>query len=145
MTALTADRNTPQALGTRRVGQVAASTEIFVGAMVMRNAAGFLVEGQTATGLIGAGVAQEHIDNSAGANGDLSVNFDTEIWRFANSAGGDEITDADIGALAYAVDDQTVAKTDGTASRSPAGVIDSVDAQGVWVRFDAALTKAAAA
>lgn len=145
MPALTADRNTPQSLGTRRVGLIAAATEIFAGAMVMRNATGFLVEGQTATGLIGAGVAQEHVDNSAGADGDLSVEFDTEIWRFANSAAADEITAADIGALAYAVDDQTVAKTNGVNTRSPAGTIDNVDAQGVWVRFDAALTKTAAA
>ncbi|CUH67985.1 hypothetical protein TG4357_03322 [Thalassovita gelatinovora] len=59
-----------------------------------------------------------------------------------NSAAADEITIADIGNKAYAVDDQTVAKTDGTATRSPAGIIDDVDANGVWVRFDEALTNA---
>ena len=40
------------------------------------------------------------------------------------------------------VDDQTVAKTNGGNTRSPAGIIDSVDADGVWIRFDEALTKA---
>jgi len=143
MAALTEGRNTPRAEGDLRVGGVAASTPIFTGAIVMRNSGGFLVEGQTATGLIGAGVAQEDVDNGSGANGDLTVTYRTGIWRFANSAGGDEIADADIGALCYAVDDQTVAKTDGTSTRSPAGTVEMVDANGVWVRFDEALTKAA--
>ena len=31
------------------------------------------------------------------------------------------------------VDDQTVAKTDGTGTRSAAGVVVNVDALGVWV------------
>lgn len=145
MSALTADRNTPQAVGPRRVGLVAASTKIFTGALLMRNAAGFLVQGQTDTGLVGVGRASEQVDNSAGADGALSVTFEPGIYRYANSAGADEITAADIGSVAYAVDDQTVAKTDGTGTRSPAGVIDHLDAQGVWVRFDAALTKAATA
>jgi len=39
------------------------------------------------------------------------------------------------------VDDQTVAKTDGTATRSPAGFVDMVDDLGVWVRFDEAMTR----
>ncbi|MFB0515162.1 MAG: hypothetical protein ACETWG_00985, partial [Candidatus Neomarinimicrobiota bacterium] len=33
----------------------------------------------------------------------------------------------------YIVDDQTVAKTDGTGTRSPAGFIEDVDSNGVWV------------
>ena len=35
---------------------------------------------------------------------------------------------------AYIVDDQTVAKTNGSSTRSAAGTIVDVDAQGVWVR-----------
>jgi hypothetical protein len=34
------------------------------------------------------------------------------------------------------VDDQTVAKTDGTGARSVAGKVFDVDSGGVWVRFD---------
>ena len=33
----------------------------------------------------------------------------------------------------YVVDDETVAKTNGTNTRSRAGVVVDVDAQGVWV------------
>jgi hypothetical protein len=142
MPPLTTGRNTPRLTGDDRQGAVAASTKIFAGAIVMRDAAGFLTEGQTATGLVGVGRAEELADNSAGANGDQTVAYRTGCYRYANSAAADEITAADIGAKCYAVDDQTVAKTDGTGTRSPAGIVDGLDAQGVWVRFDEALTNA---
>lgn len=142
MTALTQDRNTPRTEGDIRQGGVAASTLIYAGALVMRNAAGYIVKGQTATGLVGVGRAEERVDNSGGANGALTVNFRPGCYRYANSAAADEITIADIGAKCFAVDDQTVAKTDGTSTRSPAGIIEDVDAQGVWVRVDEALTNA---
>ncbi len=143
MTALTAGRNTPEAIGRHRKGAVAAGVEIFPGALLMRNAAGFVLPGATATGSVGVGRAQALVDNSGGANGDLEVDFVFGIFRYENSAAADEITAADIGALAYIVDDQTVAKTSATATRSPAGTIDDVDADGVWVRLDEALTQAA--
>lgn len=142
MAALTSDRNTARKTGDDRVGPVAASTAIFAGAMLMRNAAGYLVEGQTATGLVGVGRAEEQIDNGSGSNGDLNVTYRAGVFAFANSASTDEITFADVGGVCYAVDDQTVAKTDGSSSRSPAGIIDSVDVNAVWVRFDEALTAA---
>lgn len=142
MVALTQDRNTPRAEGDLREGSIAAATKVFAGAMLMRNAAGYVIEGQTATGLVGIGRAEAQVDNSAGANGALSVSYRPGVFRFANSAAADLITFAEIGDLCYAVDDQTVAKTDGTSTRSPAGIIDHVDANGVWVRFDEALTKA---
>lgn len=142
MTALSQDRNTPRMGGETRQGPVAAGAAIFAGALVMRNAAGFILPAQAATGLVGIGRAEEQIDNSAGGNGDLTVMYRPGIYRFENSAGADEITISDVGALCFAVDDQTVAKTDGGAARSPAGIIDGVDAQGVWVRLDEALAKA---
>lgn len=142
MTALTSDRNTPEALGGSKVGKAAAAVRIFTGAIVMRNAAGYLTKGQTALNLVAVGRAHSHADNRLGADGDLDVPYDPGCFRYANSAGADEITMADIGQIAFVVDDQTVAKTDGTGTRSRAGFIDNVDAQGVWVRFDEALTNA---
>lgn len=146
MTALAANRNTPQmhdpAPAPRR-GAVAAAQKIFAGALVMRNAAGFLVKGATAVGLVGVGRAEALIDNSAGAAGDDFLEFAPGVFRFENSAAADAITTADIGNACYAVDDQTVAKTSATNTRSPAGVVEDVDDMGVWVRFDPALTKAA--
>lgn len=143
MTALTKNRNTPaMAPGGLRRGEVAAAQLIFAGALVMRNSAGDLVKGQTATGLVGVGRAFAQVDNGSGSAGDLTADYEMGVFRFANSAGADEITKANIGDLAYAVDDQTVAATDGSSTRSPAGTIEVVDEQGVWVRFDETLTNA---
>ncbi len=62
--------------------------------------------------------------------------------RFANSAAGDLITKADIGAACYIVDDQTVARTNGTNTRSPAGVVDAWTPRASGVRFDESLARA---
>ncbi|PRZ48343.1 hypothetical protein [Tritonibacter scottomollicae] len=142
MTALTTDRNTPRHDGELRHGLVAAASLIYAGSIVLRAADGYLHEGHTATGLVGVGRAEARVDNRLGADGDEDLTYRPGIFRFANSAGADGITFADVGELAFVVDDQTVAKTDGTTTRSPAGIIDGVDANGVWVRFDEALTKA---
>ena len=129
------------AQGDLRSGEVAASTTLFGGAMVMRNAAGYLVNASTATGFIGVGRADGRTDNSAGSNGDTTAVYRPGVFLYDNSAGGDPLTAADIGAICYAVDDQTVAKTDGSSTRSPAGFVDSIHINGVFVRFDKAMTR----
>jgi len=136
MTALTADRNTPRLEGDLRMGAAAAAVKIFAGALVMRDAAGYITKGQAALGLRGVGRAEEFIDNSAGSAGDQSINYRGGAFRFANSGSTDEITRADIGKFCYAVDDQTVAKTSGASTRSIAGVVANVDSLGVTVCFD---------
>lgn len=141
MADLTQDRNTRQAIGDMRVGGVAAATTIFAGAIVMRDAAGHLAGGATATGLVGVGRAEERAVN-AGSAGDVPVKYRAGVFHFANSADTDLITIADIGAVCFAVDDQTVAKTDGAGARSPAGFVDHLDELGVWVRFDEAAIRA---
>lgn len=133
--ALAQDRNTPRAEGDLRSGGLLASVLVYGGAIVMRNASGFLTKGQAATALVGVGRAEERATGGSG-NGDVNLRYRPGVFRFANSASTDLITIADIGKPAYAVDDQTVAKTDGSGARSIAGFIDGVDAQGVWVRFD---------
>lgn len=148
MAALSANRNTPMLLSPApapRRGAIAAAQTIYAGAMLMRNAAGYLVAASTTTGLVGAGRAEAYVDNSTGAAGDAVVDVAEGIYHYANSASTDEITIADLGKACYAVDDQTVAKTDGTGTRSPAGTVFDVDEWGVWVRFDPALTIVAAA
>lgn len=135
MTALTAGRNTPFRDGARRNFPLAASTKVFAGSLVALSSTGFLVPASTATTLTCVGRAEADVDNSAGANGALSCEVAGGIFRFANSAAADLIARSDIGANCYAVDDQTVAKTNGTSTRSVAGKIYDVDAQGVWVQF----------
>lgn len=141
--ALTSDRNTPSRTGDFRSGPVAAATTIFAGALVMRNAAGYLTRGATATGAVGVGRAERRADNSGGAAGAIQAEYRPGVFRFLNSAGGDAIALDDIGRVCFIVDDETVATTDGTGTRSRAGIVEDVDASGVWVRFDEALTRAA--
>ena len=140
MVALTQDRNTPRAEGEERTGLLGANQTIFAGAILMRNASGHLVEGAVATGAFGVGMALERLASTTA--GVTAIKYRPGIFRFANSASSDQIATADIGTVCYIVDDQTVAKTNGTNTRSPAGIVDGVDAQGVWVRFDEALTRA---
>lgn len=135
MAALTQDRNTVERSGNTRSGPVAAGAVLFAGALVAVNAAGNLVAGSTATGLKGFGRSEARFDNTGGAAGAITAEVRTGVFRFANSAAADAITRADVGATAYIVDDQTVAKTDGSGTRSPAGTIYDIDAQGVWVEF----------
>jgi len=142
MTILTADRNTVVALGEILEQPVGAAVRIFAGALLMRNAAGFVIPGRTATGSFGVGVAEAPADNLAGANAAIAVRYRTGITaRFRNSTAGDLIVQADVGLRAWIVDDDQVAKTNGGATRSPAGIIVSIDAAGVWVRLDEAVTR----
>ncbi|SBW09176.1 conserved hypothetical protein [uncultured Alphaproteobacteria bacterium] len=135
MAALTNDRDTRSRAGTRRALGAAADVLVHAGAIVVRNAAGFAAPGTTALGLAALGIAQERVDNRNGVAGALPVEIDTGVFQVGNSAGADELTAADIGADCYLVDDQTVAKTNGGNTRSPAGKVFDVDAAGVWVRF----------
>ncbi len=138
--ALGTDRNTPMRQPGIQSG-LAAAALIYAGALVMRNAAGYITKGATATGSVGVGRAEERVDNSAGSAGDKSVDFRPGTFLFKNSASTDAITIAQIGDVCWIVDDETVAKTNGTGTRSPAGIVADVDDQGVWVRFDEGLTR----
>ncbi|MBW8283517.1 MAG: hypothetical protein K0M55_07940 [Rhizobium sp.] len=135
MTALSADRNTPRREGEKRVIPLAASTLIYAGALCAIDATGNLVPFSTATTLKPAGRSERRVDNSAGAAGAVSGEVSAGIFRFANSTAGDAITRADIGSDCYGVDDQTVAKTSGTNTRSVAGKVFDVDDVGVWVKI----------
>src|SRR5574337_369910 len=135
MTALAKDRNTPRRSAEDFGFQVKGATLIYAGALVCLNSSGLAIPGATATGLKAAGVAQEHADNSAGADSAIKIKVRRGCYRFANSASADLIALADIGADCYIVDDQTVAKTNGSSTRSVAGKIRDVDADGVWVEI----------
>lgn len=140
MVALTENRSTKQLADGDRSGLLGASQAIYAGALLMRNVSGHIIEGATATGSFGVGRAEEAtVSTTAGAT---TQRFREGVFQYANSAAGDLIATADIGTVCYIVDDQTVAKTSGTNTRSPAGVVVDVDANGVWVRFDEALTRA---
>ena len=133
MSALTAERNTISRSGDLINLPVAAAKKMFAGALGARDASGDATPGAVATTILGVGRVKATVDNSSGSAGDLNVDLEKGIFRFGNSASTDEITDADIGNDCYIVDDQTVAKTNGSSTRSVAGKVFAVDTQGVWV------------
>jgi hypothetical protein len=135
MVALTAPRSTPARDGESFSRPVKANAKIFAGALVCLDATGFAVPGAASTTLKADGRAQATVDNTGGVDGALRVEVRPGRFRFANSAAGDAIAAADIGNDCFVVDDQTVAKTNGGNTRSVAGKIVDVDAQGVWVRI----------
>lgn len=138
MTALTADRDTSRRENILRNFPVKGATRLFAGSLVCLDATGFAVKGAVSTTLKAVGRAEEQVDNTAGADGALRVQVASGVFRFANSAAADLITLADVDAACFIVDDQTVAKTNGTATRSQAGIIRDVDAGGVWVEVGGA-------
>lgn len=109
------------------------ATSIYRGALCVLNA-GYLAPGTVATGLIAVGVRCKEASVNAGADGAVKdVEVEAGIFPFKNSGAGDAIAQADVGADCYIVDDETVAKTNGTNTRSRAGKIVAVDANWVWV------------
>lgn len=110
--ALSADRNTPMKDGELVNVPVATNTKIYAGALVALNASGYATPGAVAATLTYLGRAEEQTDNTGGA---------------------DAIVQADLGKTCYIVDDETVAKTDGTATRSAAGKVVGLDSDSVWV------------
>ncbi|MYM80542.1 hypothetical protein GTP44_01025 [Duganella sp. FT50W] len=131
--SLTADRNTPHKERENLPVLVAGGAKIFAGAIAMANAAGFCVPGATATNLTYLGRAEMSVDNTAGTDGAATITVRRKkAFLWANSA-TDPVTQADLFKTCYVVDDQTVAKTNGTNTRSAAGRVVGVDASGVWV------------
>lgn len=133
--ALAKDRDTPTRPGADFSDPVAANAKIYAGSLVAINAAGDAVPASAVVAQRTRGVAQTQVDNTGGLAGDKSVPTRRGVYRLKNSAAADLIARADIGNSCYVVDDETVAKTNGTNTRPVAGVIRDVDAAGVWVEI----------
>jgi hypothetical protein len=129
MTVLTKDRNTPKKGGNLFAIPVAASTKIYAGSLVCSNATGYAVPGADTAGLLFRGIAQEFVDNSAGADGEKKVLVEHPVIVSMSTAG---ITQADIGKPVFIADDQTVAKS--TTNSVCCGVIrEVISATSVWL------------
>lgn len=131
--SLSADRNTEMKDGEIISVPVATNVKIYAGSLVAANASGYATPGAVATTLTYLGRAEEQVDNAGGANAAKSVNVRRKkAFKWKNS-GADAVTQAELGKTCYIVDDETVAKTNGTSTRSAAGNVVGVDADGVWV------------
>ena len=121
---------------TRRAGEdfsyaQKAATKIYRGAMVALDANGYAVPAKTATGLTAVGLAQAGSDNSAGADGAMTVLVSRGCFYIKAS----DITRAHIGDQAYFVDDARVSSSSSSNSRSEAGRIVDVGDGGAWIEF----------
>ncbi len=130
---LTQDRMTASREGEVMPFAVGAGQEIFQGALVATNATGFLVAGAAATGLTYIGRADEHVDNSGGADGDETVLVRRKQAFLWKNSDADPVGQSLVGKTCYILDDETVAATDGTGTRSEAGTVLVVESNGVWV------------
>lgn len=132
--ALNRDRNTPERSGDLLTLPVAANTVIYAGALVAVNTAGYAAPGATAADLKAAGRAERQVVNNPGAAGDQLVSVKRGVFRFRNSD-ADPVAQANVSGDCYIVDDQTVAATSGTNTRSKAGKVLEIEAGGVWVEI----------
>ena len=128
MTALTKDRPTAQRAGNLVADPLATGVTIYAGAMYVLDGSGDATPATAAATTPVRAVARKR---AVQAQGDELTDGARGVFCFANSTGGTEITRADIGANAFAVDDQTVAN----AGTCIAGEILDVDEGGVWVRI----------
>jgi hypothetical protein len=134
MTALTTPRNTPERAGEVFDFPIKAAVHGYKGGIAVLNA-GYAAPATTATGLVAVGRFEQDADNTSGANGAFLARVRRGIFKYANSTAADAIAQANVGTDCYLVDDQTVALTNGTNTRSRAGEIFAVEADGVWVQI----------
>lgn len=135
MAALTKDRDTPMKHHDYVVdAKVEAGETIFAGSMVNVDVDGFHMPGQDTASHKCVGVAKAKIVN-AGADGAERVDVGVGIYAFGTT-GGSALVQADVGKLAYVLDDQTVVKAAGTVNSVVAGVvIEFESASKIWIDF----------
>lgn len=141
MTALVKPGRVPDRYGVgvpvRHSLPVAAGQNILPGALVCMNAAGFAVNATVATTLVAVGISIDNYDNTNGADGDvIAEQIESGVFDFANSAAGDLIVETDKFKDVFIVDNQTVAKTNGTNTRSRAGQLERIENGRVYVHIN---------
>lgn len=148
MAALTGPRNTKERGQYYRSEEQFAKTNVvfYQGQMVAVDATGYIAPAVTSTALkrvcrvnlTGIGLLRS-LDMTGLASGSKKVKIEFGEFLWNNSASADQITQADVGNQCYVVDDNTVAKTSGSSTRSVAGTIMEVDTSGqVWVLHEPA-------
>jgi hypothetical protein len=133
MAALTGGKPIKTRAGEQRFYGLKAAARVYAGAIAVLTASGVAQAAATGTGLKCVGYFEADADNSAGADNALTALVRQGVVQCVNSASTDAITAADVNNVAYLVDDQTVARTNGGGTRSAAGRIVEVGADGVWV------------
>lgn len=131
--ALVADRNTPYHDGQVISAPMAAGAVCFAGGIACANATGFATNGVVATTLTYLGRFEETLDNTVGADGAQKIMIRRKAAFKWKNAAADPVTQARLGKLCYIVDDESVAASNGTNTRSAAGIVVGIEADGIWV------------
>ena len=128
MSAATQAVDTRELLGDILEIGVAASTTIYAGTLVAVNASGYAVPASASSALTILGRAESTVTNTAaagfGSAGALRVRIREGVFLLTCSGAGI----SSVGKMAYVVDDNTVALTDGSGARPAAGMIVAYDA-----------------
>jgi hypothetical protein len=114
--------------------KIAAATKILKGTLVAKNLTGFLVAAANTAGLKVVGVALATVDNTAGADGALSVGVETGVFKFLND-GVAPCVQADVFGTVFASDNQTIRTRAGSLGVA-AGLLEQIDADGVWIKIE---------
>lgn len=134
MAALTKDRDTPKKHGdyVRKALMAATPQKCFNGGLVNRNSSGYAKAASDTASERCIGVAKQTVTGGTAA-GDESVQVEDGIFAFGTT-GGNALTQADVGNLAYVLDDQTIVRAAGTVNSVIAGVvIEFVSASEIYI------------
>ena len=120
--------------------QLKANVVVYDGAMIA-GIGGYGKPAVTGLGLVGLGVAQLVPDvasiTAGSSDGATTIRVGQGVFLMNNSTAGDAITQANVYGPCYMVDDNTVALTSGSGTRSLAGTVLEVESAGVWVSIGA--------
>jgi len=137
MTALTADRDTPRKTGGLQSYPCGVDV-IYKGSLVGIPADGYVEAMVLGTTIKFAGIAEEKVDNSAGSNGAKNVRVHTTGVFKLNAT---SITQAMVGQMMYAVDDNTFDDQPGDYGIPVGILVEYVSATVGWIDIGAALGK----
>ena len=138
MTALTADRHTLERTGHLYSFPIASNTLCHAGGLATLTASGYVRPGMvdgSSPSCVPLGRFRRRYDNRTSADSLTSASVaevECGIFRWDNYA-SDQVTSASVQKVCYVLDDHTVAATSATGTRGPAGIVMSVETDGVWV------------
>lgn len=131
--ALSADRNTAHQDGESLQQGVAANAKVYGGGMIAKNADGYMQAAADAANLVVAGVSEEQVDNTDGANGALNAKFRRGRAFWLKNSGTNAVTVAHLYGNVYVEDDETVSSSGGTNNIVAGKCLDVDSGKGVLV------------
>lgn len=135
MAALSAARMTKsQELGVKRKFPLAA-VACYKGGLAMINSAGYVTPATASASNKGCvGIFVDDVDNSGGSAGDLSVEVQEGEFLFV----GVGLTQAEVGDVCYASDDQTFSNAQASNEPQAGKLVEYVSATSGWIAVGAA-------